>query len=76
MPARENNIPQNPDIPQNPNTPTIPEPDLAREQLNNFRLVPLSRTSSQDTITAFEESVLHTHPLGTEQEEGSYLDLQ
>ena len=53
MPARENNIPQNPDIPQNPNTPTIPEPDLAREQLNNFRLVPLSRTSSQDTITAF-----------------------
>jgi hypothetical protein len=58
--ADPSNKPFDPSNPSNPNTPIVPDQTLGQELINNFSVLPISRSSSQDTITAFDDSVLQT----------------
>jgi hypothetical protein len=46
--------------PELPKTPTVPDQSPGQEFGNNFATLPISRSSSQDTITALDNSVLQT----------------
>ena len=49
-----------PDINTSNNPPNTPVQTPGQELSNNFNFLPFSRSSSQDTITAFDDSVLDT----------------